>query len=74
MYLLWRCNGNGNNYYNNVGFCTNCDADDDFCDDDVLNHMIILMIVTKILVINPSLAKHDMPCLSKQYRSRSVGF
>ena len=21
--------------------------------------------------INPSLAKHDMPCLSKQYRSRS---
>ena len=23
---------------------------------------------------NPSLAKHDMPCLSKQCRSRSVGF
>ena len=24
--------------------------------------------------INPSLAEHDMPCLSKQCRSRSVGF
>ena len=23
---------------------------------------------------NPSLAEHDMPCLSKQCRSRSVGF
>ena len=23
--------------------------------------------------INPSLAEHDMPCLSKQCRSRSVG-
>ena len=26
------------------------------------------------LRFNPSLAKHDMPCLSKQCRSRSVGF
>ena len=25
-------------------------------------------------VTDPSLAEHDMPCLSKQYRSRSVGF
>ena len=24
--------------------------------------------------LNPSLAEHDMPCLSKQCRSRSVGF
>ena len=24
--------------------------------------------------VNPSLAEHNMPCLSKQYRSRSVGF
>ena len=26
------------------------------------------------LLFNPSLAEHDMPCLSKQCRSRSVGF
>ena len=25
-------------------------------------------------VLNPSLADHNMPCLSKQCRSRSVGF
>ena len=25
-------------------------------------------------VFNPSLAEHDMPCFSKQCRSRSVGF
>ena len=24
--------------------------------------------------LNPSLAEHDMPCLSKQCRSRAVGF
>ena len=27
-----------------------------------------------VLDVNPSLAEHDMPCLSKQCRSRSVGF
>ena len=26
------------------------------------------------VTFNPSLAEHDMPCLSKQRRSRSVGF
>ena len=30
--------------------------------------------VFQIININPSLAEHDMPCLSKQCRSRSVGF
>ena len=28
----------------------------------------------QIWILNPSLAEHDMPCLSKQCRSRSVGF
>ena len=28
----------------------------------------------RVVKFNPSLAKHDMPCLSKQCRSRSVGF
>ena len=29
---------------------------------------------TSVIQTNPSLAKHDMPCFSKQCRSRSVGF
>ena len=28
----------------------------------------------KVLRVNPSLAEHDMPCLSKHCRARSVGF
>ena len=27
-----------------------------------------------LCLFNPSLAEHDMPCFSKQCRSRSVGF
>ena len=33
-----------------------------------------LQFVACVLSVNPSLAVHDMPCLSKQCRSRSVGF
>ena len=28
----------------------------------------------RVIKINPSLAEHNMPCLRKQCRSRSVGF
>ena len=37
-------------------------------------HLIRNYARTLYLILNPSLAKHDMPCLSKQCRSRSVGF
>ena len=30
--------------------------------------------IVLFFVVNPSLAEHIMPCLSKQCRSRSVGF
>ena len=31
-------------------------------------------LVQKMVKVNPSLAEHDMPCLSKQCISRSAGF
>ena len=33
-----------------------------------------LIIGNHFRLVNPSLAEHNMPCLSKQCRSRSVGF
>ena len=32
------------------------------------------LILVRLKSTNPSLAEHDMPCLSKQCRSRSLGF
>ena len=34
--------------------------------------LVLVMVLVK--VFNPFLAEHDMPCLSKQCRSRSFGF
>ena len=38
------------------------------------HNAVILFFKQNKTAINPSLAEHDMPCLSKQCRSRSVGF
>ena len=35
---------------------------------------VLVMIKWLFIILNPSLAEHNMPCLSKQCRSRSVGF
>ena len=45
--------------------------------NDIPVHVIKRHVNSKTAVlpdIYPSLAEHDMPCLSKQCRSRSVGF
>ena len=40
-----------------------------------VNAMMMIWCFTFLSTLfNPSLAEHDMPCLSKQCRSRSVGF
>ena len=43
---------------------------------DVKHQIVIIIINIKktTTYVNPSLAEHDMPCLRKQCRSRSVGF
>ena len=39
-----------------------------------LQQTLVMWPVTGRCLVNPSLAEHDMPCLSKHCRSRSVGF
>ena len=39
-----------------------------------LNRCVFIMLCLGKDGFNPSLAEHDMPCLSKQCRSRSIGF
>ena len=40
----------------------------------ILVSFFFLFFLLRFSFVNPSLAEHDMPCLSKQCRSRSVGF
>ena len=51
--------------------CFNCDLS--VC-INIMSVTAVCMYVQTLGAFNPSLAEHDMPCPSKQCRSRSVGF
>ena len=41
---------------------------------EIIINLLSAELAQRVAKVNPSLAKHDMPCLRKQCRSRSVGF
>ena len=45
-----------------------------FWENKTILKCCLLKFLSSMVSINPSLGEHDMPCLSKQCRSRSVGF